>query len=781
MKLFSHGVLGMNARNLKYIRKKNQGDSVSLADSKMKTKMFLSERGIPFAETYAQICTHQELSSFDFSSIPVDAFVIKPNHGSKWQGILIVKRNKQKKYIISGSEWSEDEIRLYMRDIISGEFSLYGNHDSCIIEELLVPGKFFSKYSRYWLADIRIIVYNYVPITAMIRMPTALSGGKANLAQGGIWLGLNIASGEVISFYQHKRNYTDIFPSPWEFLKGTRVSYWDKVLLHSSQIQFHTGLWYLALDWVITKNWPKLLEINARAGLEIQNVNLVPLAKRLEQVDVLKIKSPEKWVEIAKSLFHTEANTDLIGKKTIHSEQKIMFRGWLVTVKVDLFCQKTRISPDLKKKILKNSTLIFPNGDQIMLHPSEDLLSIHDKATIILGWEDLEDCIIIPKKLENTLVTTSAKFSDALISLDSRIFELSKKLNIASYIRPTNYTTELEKFLESPTSYNPVFDYNFPSPQKWEDINNLLREAHYEIESFRGNEKEQIILTLFRDKIQEIESRKKLILAFQNNDYQGIAEANRELYGEFDGEMLELSTKKILENAINPHDKSNWDLGRVLNIEEIMEIIEQYLKDENIEKVSIKISPNALSRMSISYKKSGVSINISDNASIYEHEIQALLSHELGTHLKRYQASKKLGLSIFSIGTAYYLTDEEWLAIYNSLEYLPEWYEKNDMYFKYYILSQADTLSFTQTAALIQSIYPHKKLESIFNRTLRLKRWIRYTQTEGIPWTTYQKDKIYVDGYKKIHDWIEAWWNKELLNTGKIKISDISTIQTILN
>ena len=77
--LFSHGILGMNARNLKYIKTKNSRESISLADSKLKTKHFLSSRGIPFAETYKTLSTQQELQDFSFDSLEVEEFVIKPN------------------------------------------------------------------------------------------------------------------------------------------------------------------------------------------------------------------------------------------------------------------------------------------------------------------------------------------------------------------------------------------------------------------------------------------------------------------------------------------------------------------------------------------------------------------------------------------------------------------------------------------------------------------------------------------------------------------------------
>lgn len=40
----------------------------------------------------------------------------------------------------------------------------------------------------------------------------------------------------------------------------------------------------MALDRVITSNGPKLLELNARAGMEIQNITLAGLEDRLQKV-----------------------------------------------------------------------------------------------------------------------------------------------------------------------------------------------------------------------------------------------------------------------------------------------------------------------------------------------------------------------------------------------------------------------------------------------------------------------------------------------------------------
>jgi len=72
------------------------------------------------------------------------------------------------------------------------------------------------------------------------------------------------------------------------------MGYWNDILLYSSQIQIFANLGYLALDWVITPTGPKLLELNARAGLEVQNVSGIALRSRLQKVENLRITDPVK-------------------------------------------------------------------------------------------------------------------------------------------------------------------------------------------------------------------------------------------------------------------------------------------------------------------------------------------------------------------------------------------------------------------------------------------------------------------------------------------------------
>lgn len=79
-------------------------------------------------------------------------------------------------------------------------------------------------------------------------------------------------------------------------------------------------------------------------------------------------------------------------------------------------------------------------------------------------------------------------------------------------------------------------------------------------------------------------------------------------------------------------------------------------------------------------------------------------------------------MKLFQYGTGRYLADEEGFAIFQSLLCLPDGYEKNAMYYKYYLNSVADTLSFSETVEKLAAMYPEKPPASIFSDAVRLKR-----------------------------------------------------------
>jgi len=53
-----------------------------------------------------------------------------------------------------------------------------------IIERKIVLDHSIEILGKYGLPDIRVIVFNMIPVMAMFRIPTEKSGGKANLHAG---------------------------------------------------------------------------------------------------------------------------------------------------------------------------------------------------------------------------------------------------------------------------------------------------------------------------------------------------------------------------------------------------------------------------------------------------------------------------------------------------------------------------------------------------------------------------------------------------------------------
>lgn len=775
MKFFSHGILGMNARNLRYIKTKNTSEWISLADSKLKTKHFLSSRWIPFAETFFTITSQKDLNTFSLRNIKADNFVIKPNKWSGWKGILIVKRNKDQ-FLIQDEIWTEDEIRLHMIDILHGSYSLHGSDDTVVIEELLTPGADFAYYCRYGLADIRIIVYNYIPITAMIRLPTVHSGGKANLAQWGIGLWLNIANGEVISLFQNKRIHTANFPPEYDWLQWKILPYWDDILLYSSQVQMYTKLGYLALDWVITKNWPRLLEINARAWLEIQNVNLVPLASRLKKVEDLKILSPEKWVEIAKTLFHTETLMSSNYKKIVYLEQKWILWDREVTIYADTTSKQSSISKDLLKYII-DKEISFITDTQVQVVLKDYLIREDNEQKIILWTEILKDYLIDPTIYtgQTRKNNEDGKWTQEILWLDDDVYKLWKKVNLSSLLKPDNYFEALGEFISHPGWYNPVFRYHFPHDDKILWIKDTLKLSIKKAYSLKQSG--FVIADLYIEKLSEIENKLWLVEAYKNEDFAKIEQYNSLLFWKTDNDLLLLAKEKVLSFSENKHNDV-FDLGKILSLDEILIHIHTYFETHNIKKIPITIESGNLSRMSVSYGKD-VKIHISKNAIIREKEMKAILSHEIGTHFQRYLRGRETWLKLFQYGTGYYLSDEEWFAIHRSFAHLPEWYEKNAMYAKYYLLSIADTLSFSELIDHLRMIYPDKSFESLFSDAVRFKRWIIHTATKWIHGTTYQKDKIYLAWYMHVKHWIDDGGDITKLFYGKIKIQDLKILELL--
>ena len=83
----------------------------------------------------------------------------------------------------------------HVGNILSGMYSLGGQPDHAMIEYRVRFDPLFKDITFQGVPDIRTIVFKGYPVMAMVRLPTRTSDGKANLHQGAVGAGINIATG----------------------------------------------------------------------------------------------------------------------------------------------------------------------------------------------------------------------------------------------------------------------------------------------------------------------------------------------------------------------------------------------------------------------------------------------------------------------------------------------------------------------------------------------------------------------------------------------------------
>ncbi len=242
--------------------------------------------GVPTPEVHAVIAAHSALHQLPRLLEPHQDFVLKPNRGAGGRGILVVTGRDGAAFVRHNDQRLDlGEIRQHVSSIVSGLFSLGGQSDEALIQQRVVPDDSFARISYQGTADVRVIVYRGVPAMAMLRLPTKLSGGRANLHQGAIGAGVDLESGRTNHAVLSNRA-TERHPDTGESVVGFLVPHWGTILDMARKVAEVTRLGYIGVDVVIDRAaGPQLLEANARPGLAIQIANAAGLTRRLEEID----------------------------------------------------------------------------------------------------------------------------------------------------------------------------------------------------------------------------------------------------------------------------------------------------------------------------------------------------------------------------------------------------------------------------------------------------------------------------------------------------------------
>ena len=299
------GVLGMNQRNADFIMRYNPRRLYPLVDNKLLTKELAIQHGIAVPALYAVVRAQHEGKDLLRLLGDHEDFVIKPAHGSGGNGILVISGrfgNSFRKP--SGDLVSLEAMQHHVSNILSGMYSLGGLPDQAIVEYRVRFDPLFEHISYQGVPDIRVIVFRGIPVAAMVRLPTRASDGKANLHQGAMGIGIDLATGTSRGGVC-RGQVGAVHPDTGASTADIVIPHWERILRLAMQCADTVGLGYLGADIVMDRDLgPLMLELNARPGLTVQVANQRGLLLNLQQVEAIATlpATLEERLELARNL-----------------------------------------------------------------------------------------------------------------------------------------------------------------------------------------------------------------------------------------------------------------------------------------------------------------------------------------------------------------------------------------------------------------------------------------------------------------------------------------------
>lgn len=749
----SKDILGINARNLHYIARYNSPTAKRLADDKVFTKHFLSSRGIGVAKLHHVIRNYTQLTPDFFTSLP-DSFVIKPNRGLGGGGILVLVRKQGSEWITpSGRKINSEFMYRHCIEILDGKYSISGTYDTVIFEERLEPHPDFRKLTDVGLTDVRIIVFNGVPVLAMLRVPTYESEGKANMEIGAIALGIDIGNGRTISGAQYS-NFVRKMPNG-NSVVGFQVPFWEETLYSAAKIQNATKIGFIGVDLVITKTGVKVLEINARSGLKIQIANRIPLKTRLEKVGDLKVLTPEDGVEIAKTLFSQKSSVDedRSCKPVVGIFESLILNAdkpCTLHAKIDLLAESNVISPRFYDGSILDITLA---GKRLKLPVEKGRVT---GADVKLAGKFLTEFFIDPSKKEGIEpeVLTSQLDEKMIRSVDERLCEIDEQIKLLSYINPRNLEEQRALFLANP-EFSPRFFY---------------RECDLDLEQLRRDlkripEVDHVLMHLFREKIEEVGHKISLVESVGTDDFENRSKQSF-------GSVTETTYRHAIEFLKKNSNKVRPDKSQELDLKAAVELLEAFLKSHKLSHWKIKIKEDSVSDIQVT--KYHV-ILLKKDAVFQENRLQALLAHEIGTHVFRFENGKRQPFRIFERGTAGYLQTEEGLAIWNQNRLKLDLGDKTlTPAYQVVALHLAKKMSFCDLFHYLRNTYDLTE-DLAWKLCIKSKRGFKDTVVSG----AFTKDALYFTGHREVEKFIKKGGKIEDLYVGKITIHDLKLMKQV--
>lgn len=356
-------------------------------------------------------------------------------------------------------------------------------------------------------------------------------------------------------------------------------------------------------------------------------------------------------------------------------------------------------------------------------------------------------------KFEHYLMLGKSRLDNLVRSADKRLSEISEKMDFILRVTPVNATSQWEIFKKNKYNILPEFTYRLisldPELEKRKLFNIPLENIEHPTLAF-----------LLRDKRMEIE---KQLLMLEERGTTHFLHTSKSIYGELKPELIETATQLLTDKYPNDeveHDSVNAeDFTAAANRE-----LDVYRKQFPSLDLRVTIKENVSGLI-----VSGSELSVGKDLNISEHRLNALIQHEVGTHMLTYANGHHQPLNLMYAGFAGYEQIQEGLAVL--AEYLVGGLNLNRLKLLAARVVAVDSLSggadFVETFHLLTENYGFRN-KTAFNISMRVHRGGGYT-----------KDAIYLKGLLQLIQYLQQGGNIHLLYSGKYALEHIPLIEEL--
>jgi len=342
------------------------------------------------------------------------------------------------------------------------------------------------------------------------------------------------------------------------------------------------------------------------------------------------------------------------------------------------------------------------------------------------------------------------------LQADHELAEISERMSFLLRTTPVNATQEWKRFKKNKFQEKPAFNYRLIALDPEQEKRKLY---HLPIDKVD----DPTLSFILRDKRLEIEKQLTMLEERGTDNFRFIGES---LYGTIKEPVLE-GAAAILKKYPKPEDRSNMERFDCHEFaKHAQKEIDYYQEKFTNLDLGLEIRKDVAGIM-----VSKTKLLISDELSMDANRCDALVQHEVATHILTYCNGKRQPLEQMYAGFSGYDKLQEGLAVL--AEYLVDGLTVNRLRLLAGRVEAANSLvngaSFIETFSMLHNTYNFTEYTSYYI-TMRVYRG------GGLI-----KDAVYLAGLLNIMDYLKDGGNIETLYTGKFNTNHVSLIEELLH